>query len=88
MVKEEWHDAEKPQEATLRRESPDVEEAAIDEGSTTTIENFRYLESLEDSDTEDFSQSEKIGFYEEPLEQAERKETRRGTRAGIFPDSF
>ena len=45
-------------------------------------------ESLEDSDTEDFSQSETVGFFEEALEQADRAEPRRGTRAGNVPQFF
>ena len=66
----------------MRRDASDVEEAALDEESTATRENLRNSESLEDSDTEDFSQSVTVGFlFEEALEQADRAEPRRGKRA-------
>ena len=63
-IKEEWHDAESvnTQEITLRRDASDVEEAALDEKSTATRVSLRHAESLEDSETEDFSQSETVGF--------------------------
>ena len=78
-IKEEWHDAESvnTQETTLRRDSSDVEEAALDEEPTATRGSLRYSESLEDSETEDFSQT--VGFFEEALEQADKAELRRGT---------
>ena len=69
------------QETTLKRDASDVEEAALDEESTATRGSLRDSESLEDSDTEDFSQSETVGSSEEALEQADRAEPRRGTRA-------
>ena len=82
-IKEVWHDAESvnTQGTTLRRDASDVEEAALDEESTATKESLRDSESLEDSETEDFSQSETVGFFEEALEQADRAESRRATRA-------
>ena len=80
-TEEEWHDAESvnTQETTLRRDASDVEEAALDEESTGTRGCLRDSESLEDSETEDFSQT--VDFFEEALEQADRAEPRRGTRA-------
>ena len=77
----EWHDAESvnTQKTTLRRDASDVEEAALDEESTATRGSLRDSESLEDSETVDFSQT--VGFNEEALEQADRAEPRRGTRA-------
>ena len=63
----------------MRREASGVEEAALDEESTATRGSLRDLESLEDSETEDYSQT--VGFFEEALEQADRAEPRRGTRA-------
>ena len=59
-IKEEWHDAGsvKTQETALRQEASDVGETALDEGSTATRGSHRDSESLEDSDTEDFSQLE------------------------------
>ena len=80
-IKHEWHDAEsvKTQETTLRRDASDVEKAALDEGSTATIGSHRDSESLEVSDTEDFSQLETVGFNEDALEHADRAEPRRGT---------
>ena len=80
-IKEEGHDAESvnTQEKTLRRDASDVEEAALDEESTATRGSLRDSESLEDSETEDFSQT--VGFFEGELEQADRAEPRRGTRA-------
>ena len=70
------------QETTLRRDVSDVEEAAKDEGSTE-------LGGLEDSDTEDFLQSEAVGFTLEALEQAERAKHRRGTKecSAIFGEN-
>ena len=44
------------------------------------------LESLEDSETEDFPQT--VGFFEEALEQANRAEPRRGTLARHVPQIF
>ena len=69
-TKEEWHDAESvnTQETTPRRDA--------------TRGSLRDSESLEDSETEDFSQT--VGFFEEALEQADRAEPRRGTRARMF----
>ena len=73
-IKEEWRDAESvnTQETKLRRDALDVEEAALDEESTATGGNLRDSESLEDSETEDVSQT--VGFFEEALDQAERAE--------------
>ena len=81
----EWHDAGSvnTQETTLRQGASDVEEAALDEGSTATRGSQRDSESLEDSDT-DFSQSETVGFNEDAPEHRDRAEPRRGTRAKLF----
>ena len=68
------------QETTLRQDASDVEEAALDEESTATRGSLRYSESLEDSETEDFSQT--VGLFEEALEH--RAKPRRGTRARNF----
>ena len=85
-IKEEWHDAGSvnTQETTLRQEASDVEEAALDEGSTATSGSQRDSESLEDSDT-NFSQPETVGFNEDAVEHADRVEPKRGTRARIVP---
>ena len=82
-IKEEWHDAESvsTHETTLTRDASDVEEAALDEESTATRGSSRDSESLEDSKTENFSRSQTVGFVEEALEQVDRAEPRRGTRA-------
>ena len=87
---EEWHDAESVnnQENTMRRDASDVEEAALDEESTATRGSLRDSESLEDSETEDFQQSETVGFFEEALEQGDRAEPRRGSRAMNVPQFF
>ena len=87
-IKEEWHEAQSvnTQETTLRRDSSDVEEAALDEESTATRGSLRDSESLEDRETEDYSQTN--GFFEEALEQADRAEPRRRTRARNFPQFF
>ena len=87
-IKEEWHDAESvnTQETTLRRDASDVEEVALDKESTATRGIFRDSESLEDIETEDFSQT--VGFFEEALEQADRAQPRRGTRARKVPQFF
>ena len=86
-IKEEWHDAESvnTQETTLRRDASDVEEAALDEECTATRGSLRDSESLEDSETKDFSMT--VG-NEEALEQADRAEPRRGTRARNVPQFF
>ena len=86
---EEWHDAESvnTQETTLRGDYSDAEEAALDEKSISTRRRLRESESLEDSDTEDFSQSETVGFTKKALEQ-DRAEPRRGTPAGIILQFF
>ena len=80
---EEWHDAKRvnTQETTLRRDASDVAEAALDEESTATRGSPRDSESLEDSETEDFSQT--VGFFEEALEQADRAVLRRGTQSRV-----
>ena len=69
-VKEEGHDAEsvKTQETTLRRDTSDAGEPALDEESTATRGSLRVSELLEDSETEEFSQSETVGFFEEAQE--------------------
>ena len=87
-IKEEWHDAEsvETQETTLRRDASGVEKAALDEDSIATRRSLRDSESLEDSETEDFSQT--VGFLEEAVEQADRAEPRRGTRARNVPQFF
>ena len=84
-----WHEAGSvnTQETTLRQEASNVEEAALDEGSTATRGSQRDSESLEDSDT-DFSQSETVGFNEDALEHADRAEPRQGTRATNVPQFF
>ena len=58
----------------------------LDEESTATRGNLRDSESLEASETEDFSQT--VGFFEKALEQADRAEPRRGTRARKVPKLF
>ena len=73
------------QKSTLRQDDSDVEEAALNEESTATRGNLRDSESLEDSDTEDFSQSETVSYFEEAQEQAHRSETRRGKRVRNVP---
>ena len=77
-IKEEWHDAGSvnTQETTLRPEASDLGETALDEGSTATRGSYRDSESLEDSDTEEFSQLETVGFNEDALEHADRAEPR------------
>ena len=89
-IKEEWHDAGSvnTQETTLREESSDVGETALDEGSTATRGSHGDSEPLEDSDTEDFSQLETVGFNEDALEHADRAEPRRGTHARNVPQFF
>ena len=69
----------------MRRDTLDVEEAILDEESTATRGSLRDSEFLEDSDIEDFSQSETVGFFEEALEQADIVDPRRGTRASNVP---
>ena len=87
-IKEEWHyaDSVNTQDTTLRREVSDVEEAALVEESTATRGSLRDSDSMEDSETEDFLQT--VGFFEEALEQADRAEPRRGTRARNVPQFF
>ena len=89
-IKEEWHDAGSvnTQETTLRQESSDDGETALDEGSTATTGSYRDSESLKDSDTEDFSKLETVGFNEDALENADRAEPTRGTRARNVPQFF
>ena len=89
-LKEEWHDAGSvnTQEKTLRQEASDVGETALDDGSTATRGSHRDSESLEDSDTEDFSQLETVGSNEDALDHGDRAEPRRGTRAKIVPQFF
>ena len=61
-LKEEWHDTRSvnTRETALRRDASDVEEAAQDEDNTATRGKLRDSGSLEDSDTEDFSQPETV----------------------------
>ena len=89
-IKEEWHYAESvnTQETALRRDASYVEEAVLNEESTATKGSLRDSESLEDSEIEDFSQSETVCFFVEALEQADRAEPRRGTRASNVPQFF
>ena len=76
------------QETTLRRDASDAEEASLYNESTETRGSLRVAESLEDSDTGDFEKSETVGFFEEALQQADRAEPRRGTRARNVPQLF
>ena len=71
---------------TLRRDVSGVEEAALDEEPTATRGSLRNSESLEDSETDDFSQT--VGFFEEALEQADMAEPRLGSRARNVPQLF
>ena len=76
----------KTQETTLKRDASDAADAvdaALDERFTTRG-SYRDTESLENSDTEDFSHSEKVGFNEAALDHADRAETRRETQARNF----
>ena len=75
-------------ETRLRRDAFNIEEVALDEESTATRVSLRDSESLEDSDKQEFSQSELVGFFEKALEQADRTEPRRGTRAKNVPQFF
>ena len=74
------------QEKTLRRDASFVEKAALDEESTATRGSLRDSESLEASETEDFSQT--VGLFGEALEQADRAEPRRRTRSRSVPQFF
>ena len=89
-IKEEWHVAGSvnTQETTLRQEASDNGETALDEGSTATRGSKRDSESLEDSDTENFSQLETVGFNEDALEHADRAEPKRGPRTRNVPQFF
>ena len=89
-IKEERHDAGSvnTQKTTPRQEASDVGETALNEGSTATRQSHRDSESLEESDREDFSQSETVGFNEDALEHADRAEPRRGTQARNVPQFF
>ena len=84
------HDAESvnKQETILIRDASDVEEAALGAESTAKWASLRESELMEDSDTEDFSQSETVGFAEEALVQVERAEARQETRAKSVPQIF
>ena len=86
-MKVESHDVESvnTQETILRRDTSDVEEAALDEESTAIK---RYSETQiprKTSDTEDFSQSETVGFAEKSLKQVDRAKARRRSRAKSVP---
>ena len=52
------------------------------------VEPNTVYEAKEDCDKEDFSQSETVSFFEEALEQADRAELRRETRARNVPPIF
>ena len=82
-IKDELHDADSvnTRYSTMRHDAFDFGEAALDKKSTATRGNLRDSELLEDSDTEDFLQSETASFFEEALEKADRAELRQGTRA-------
>ena len=75
----EWDDAESvnTQKTTFRRDALDDEEASPDDESIARRLSLGDSESLEDSDIEDFSESETVGFIEEALEQAESAKLRR-----------
>ena len=60
-----------------RRDAQDIEEAALDGESTATNWSLRDSASLEHSYRELFSQSERVGFAEEALKQADKAEPRR-----------
>ena len=64
-IKEQWHDSGSvnTQETILRQEASNVEDAALDEGSTATRGSQRDSESLKESDT-DFSQSERESWLQ------------------------
>ena len=81
-LKEEQHDAESVNtlKTTPRGDASDVEEATLFEEPTLTRGTLRYSESLEDSDTEDFSQSETLDLFEEALKQADRSQLTQRTR--------
>ena len=83
-IKEEWQDAESvnTQETTLRRDASDVEEAALDEETTATRWSLRHSESMEDSETEDFSQT--VGFFEEALSKRTGQSPDEGHEQAMF----
>ena len=64
------------QVTTLRRDASDVEEAALDEEPKATRVSLIDSDSVEDSYTEYFSQSETVGCFEEALEKVDRAEPR------------
>ena len=68
-LNEEWHDTESvnTRETTLRRDASDVEEAVPDKDSSATRRSLRESVSLQDSDTEGFSQSQTVELFEEDL---------------------
>ena len=76
------------QETTMRQDASDVEEAALDEESTATRGSLRDSESLETSETEDFSRSETVGFFEDALEQADRQSPDEGHEQKNVPQFF
>ena len=63
-MKVEWHDIESvnTQETILRRDASDVEEAVLDEERTAIKRIFGDSDFMQNSDTEDVSQSETVGF--------------------------
>ena len=85
-----WHDVESvnTQETTLRRDATGVEKTAPDEGFTATRGGPRDSELLEDIDKGNFPQSERVGFTEEALEQADRAEPRQRDTSKEFSASF
>ena len=70
----------------MRRDASGVEEEVLDEESTATRGSLRESESLDDSETEAFSET--VGYFEEAPEQLDRAERRRGTRARNVPHFF
>ena len=65
-----------------------IEKPAEYEGSIATRGSLIDSESVENIDTEKFSQTESGGFTEEAIEQADRAEPRRGIRVKIVPKIF
>ena len=86
-MKVESHDVESvnTQETILRRDNPDVEEAALDEECTAINRYSETQNACKTSDTEDFSQSETVGFAEKALEQMDRAKAGRESRAKSVP---
>ena len=64
----------KHSKTTLRQDASDVEEVALNEASPATRGSITDSMSLEDSDTDYFSQSVTVGITEEALEQPDKAE--------------